>query len=81
MIERRRRGKLTRSEAAKVAANTRWAHEADRSKATRPGTDGFLRKFEDLVDPNRTLPPDERAKRAKNALSAHMIKLRARRRR
>lgn len=72
---------MTRSEAASVAANTRWAFEGDRTKATRPGTDAFLQKFRDLVDPHGVLSPEEREKRARNALSAHMTRLRAKRRR
>lgn len=72
---------MTRSESASVAANTRWAFEPDRAKATRPGTSAFLAKFEALVDPDGVLSPEERAKRARNALSAHMTRIRSRRRR
>lgn len=72
---------MTRSESASVAANTRWAFEPDRTRATRPGTNAFLAKFEQLVDPDGVLSPEERAKRARNALSAHMTRIRSRRRR
>lgn len=73
--------KMTRREAAKVAANTRWAFEQDRARATAAGTAAFLAKFEREVDPDGLLPPDERAKRARNLLSAHMTRLAAKRRR
>jgi hypothetical protein len=72
---------MSRSDAASVAANTRWAFEPDRAKATRPGTNAFLAKFERLVDPDGVLPAAERTKRARNALSAHMTRIRAKRRR
>lgn len=71
---------LSRSDAAKVAANTRWAFEPDRAKATRAGTEAFLAKFERQVDPDGVLPPEERAKRARNLLSAHMTRIRGQRR-
>lgn len=72
---------MSRSDAAKVAANTRWAFETDRTKATTPGTNAFLAKFEQQVDPEGVLPPEERTKRARNLLSAHMTRIRAKRRR
>jgi hypothetical protein len=72
---------MSRSDAAKVAAHTRWAFEPDRAKATAAGTNAFLAKFEQLVDPDGVLPAEERAKRARNALSAHMVRIRAKRRR
>lgn len=73
------RRRLSRSEAASVAANLRWAFEPDRAAATRAGTEGFLRKFELLVDPEGLLPPSEREKRAKNLMRAYMTKIRAQR--
>lgn len=42
---------------------------------TRPARAAYLRKFETLVDPDGTLEPDERARRAAHALSAHMSRL------
>jgi hypothetical protein len=72
---------MSRAEAAKVAAHTRWAHEPDRRSATAPAVNAFLARFERLVDPDGVLPADERAKRAKNALSAHMIRVRSKRKR
>lgn len=72
---------MSRSEAASVASNTRWAFEPDRTKATSAATAAFLRRFEDQVDPDRQLPEEERVKRARNLLRAHMARIRANRRR
>lgn len=71
---------MSRSQAARVAAHTRWSQESDRTAATSAGTSAFLARFERLVDPDGVLAPEERAKRARNALSAHMTRLRAKRR-
>jgi hypothetical protein len=72
---------MSRSDAASVAANTRWAFEPDRQAATAKATAGFLAKFEKEVDPEGLLAPDERTKRAKNLMRAHMARIRAKRRR
>jgi hypothetical protein len=60
-----------RSQIAKIAARTRWANTEDRSAATQAARDGLARKFEDTVDPDRRLAPEERAKRAESARLAH----------
>ena len=54
-----------------IAQHKRWANEPDRTAATQPARDGLHKKFLDQVDPQRKLDPQERAKRAKNARSAH----------
>lgn len=64
-----------RTQIAKIAANTRWANESDRSAATQPARDGLARKFEDQVDPDRALSPAERAMRAESARRAHFQRL------
>lgn len=64
-----------RSTIARIAANDRWAKEKDRSAATQAARDGLLRKFEDQVDPDRVLSPDERARRVENARSAHYSRI------
>ncbi len=64
-----------RRQIAKVAANTRWAHEEDRSAATQPARDGLYRRFEDEVDPERRLPPEERGKRVESARRAYYQRL------
>ncbi|MGI8536805.1 MAG: hypothetical protein ACR2K2_09970 [Mycobacteriales bacterium] len=60
---------------ASIAANTRWAHEPDRAAATRPARDAFERRFLDEVDPERTLAPAERERRAANAKKAYFHRL------
>jgi hypothetical protein len=59
---------------ARVAANARWAQE-DRAQASERQRLVLLTQFEDEVDPNRQLTASERAKRANNALHAHMARL------
>ena len=71
----RRHDPAKRRAAAKVASNTRWAMEPDRRAATQAARDAQLRKFEDLVDPERVLDPKERARRAESAKSAHYTRL------
>lgn len=63
---------------ARIAAEISWARTTDRSARTRPARQAFLRRFENEVDPDRKLPPDERARRANHALRAHMLRLRKR---
>lgn len=58
-----------------LAAHTRWAHVEDRHAATAEARRTFLDRFERQVDPDGTLPPAERAKRAANARSAHFARL------
>jgi hypothetical protein len=64
-----------RSSIARLAAHSRWAKEEDRSAATQAARDGLQRRFEDQVDPDRSLPADERAKRAESARRAHFQRL------
>jgi hypothetical protein len=60
---------------AKIAANTRWAHVANRSAATAPARAAFNSRFEREVDPDGLLPPEERARRADSARSAYYARL------
>jgi hypothetical protein len=60
---------------ARLAAHTRWANCEDRRAALAPAREGFERKFEDQVDPERKLSATERAKRAESARKAHMAKM------
>lgn len=69
-----------RSRAARIASNTRWAHEPDRVAATQAMRDAQQRKFEDEVDPERVLPPAELARRVASLKSAHYTRLASRRR-
>jgi hypothetical protein len=63
---------------ARIAAEISWARTQDRSARTRPAREAFLRRFEDEVDPDRKLSPDERTRRANYALRAYMLRLRKR---
>jgi hypothetical protein len=58
-----------------IAANERWSRVADRSAATAPGRAAFMARFERQVDPDNKLSPDERAKRAQNAMKAYFSSL------
>lgn len=60
---------------ARIAADSRWAREPNRSEATEPARDAFLRKFEREVDPDGLLDPAELRIRATNARRAHMTRL------
>jgi hypothetical protein len=65
----------------RAAALSRWAMEPDRTAATRKAREGFLRRFERLVDPDGTMPDHERHERAERLMRAHMIRLARKRRR
>jgi hypothetical protein len=60
-----------RSLRASAAAHASWAATADRAARTAPARRAALRRFEDQVDPDRTLPPIEREKRALAARRAY----------
>jgi hypothetical protein len=61
--------------AASIAANSRWAHEPDRSAATSAGRRAFLSRFEREVDPDGRLTPEERFRRAEHAKKAYFARL------
>ncbi len=63
-----------RSLRARKAAHTRWAGEDPKPNAAR-ATAGLLARFERDVDPEGTLAPDERNRRALHARKAHMAGL------
>ncbi|MBO0680344.1 hypothetical protein JRC04_23000 [Mycolicibacterium sp. S2-37] len=60
---------------AQIAANTSWSHTEDRTARTAPASRAFLDRFEKQVDPDGTLTPQERAKRAENARKAYFQQL------
>jgi hypothetical protein len=62
---------------ARIAANTRWAFEEDRSAATAPARRAAEARFERLVDPDGVLDPHERALRAEAARRAHFLRMAA----
>jgi hypothetical protein len=61
-----------RSLRARLAAH---ALHAQGKTSTAAGTAAFLARFERLVDPDGTLPPAERARRAAHARKAYMARL------
>jgi len=63
-----------RSMRARIAANTRWSRESGKANAERASR-GLRARFEREVDPDGTLPPAERDRRARAAYRAHMTRL------
>jgi hypothetical protein len=59
---------------ARLAAHAQHAQH-DSRKTTAAARSKFLQRFEDEVDPDRTLPEAERLKRAEHARKAHMYRL------
>jgi hypothetical protein len=59
---------------AHIAAYSLHAQH-DPKETTKAGRAAFLRRFEVQVDPDETLKPDERQRRAQAALRAHMSRL------
>lgn len=64
-----------RSMRARLGGQSRWARTADPVAATAPARRGFMKRFEDEVDPDGALSIEERARRAKHAMSAYMARL------
>jgi hypothetical protein len=60
---------------ARVAAHERWAKTTNRSTATAAARAAFSDRFEREVDPDGSLSPEERSKRAANARSAYFSRL------
>lgn len=67
-----------RTQLARHAATIRWATQ-DPYAGTMPAREAFLRRFEDQVDPDRTLHPTERARRVEAAKSRYFKALRSKR--
>jgi hypothetical protein len=71
-------GRLTPAERklrAQAAAHASWAGTPDPSARTAPANRGFLARFERQVDPDCSLPPKERQRRAESAKRAYMTAL------
>ena len=64
-----------RALAARIAAHTKWANTADPAAATAPARQAFLDSFEREVDPDGTMPADERARRAEHLRKAHFQRM------
>lgn len=60
---------------SQIAAHESWARTADRAARTANARKALLDKFERLVDPDGSLSPAERAKRAEHARKAHFKRL------
>lgn len=62
---------------AKLAAHSRWANtpEDERREQSRRAREAFDARFEREVDPDGTLPPAERARRAEHARKAYFYRL------
>lgn len=65
-----------RSELARMAALTLHSKISDPAAHTAPARAAFMRKFELEVDPDGVLEADERERRARAALRAHMSRMR-----
>jgi hypothetical protein len=78
-VTKRRRGEaLTpaeRSLRARIAVHTSWAQTTDRAARTAPARRAAVQRFERQVDPDGTLKPAERRRRAEQAMRAHMARL------
>jgi len=60
---------------ARAAAHAQWAGEADRAGRLQAARNGFLAKFAVQVDPDGTLPADERIRRAEQARRSFMLSI------
>jgi hypothetical protein len=60
---------------ARAAAHAQWAATDDRAARTEPKRRAFYARFEHQVDPDGTLDPAERARRAAHARRAYMLSL------
>ena len=64
-----------RSQAASIMAHQSWANTPDPSARTAPGRAALLAKFECEADPDGTLDPAERARRADHLRKAHFRRM------
>lgn len=59
---------------ARIAAHAKHARY-DPRESLAPAREAFLERFRREVDPEGVLPADERERRARHALRAHMLRL------
>jgi hypothetical protein len=59
---------------ARMAAHALHA-KVDSRQHTEPARKAFMDRFEDQVDPDRVLPPAERARRAEQAKKSYFVGL------
>jgi hypothetical protein len=60
---------------SRIAAHVKWASTPDPTAATERARAAALDRFEREVDPDGTLDPKERARRAEHLRKAHMARL------
>lgn len=75
MARRSSESPMERALRSRSASHVRWSREGDRAAATAPARAGLQAKFERQVDPDGTLDPAERAKRAESARKAYYAEL------
>jgi hypothetical protein len=61
---------------AQLAAHSRWSRAGARAEHAEKLAAAWRRRMEDKVDPDRTLPPEERAKLVRSAKAAEMARIR-----
>lgn len=64
-----------RSLRSRLAAHQSWAKTTDATARTAPARQAFGRRFEAEVDPDGTLDPEQRARRAESARKAYFTRL------
>jgi hypothetical protein len=64
-----------RSLRARMAAHRSWANTSDRAARTAPGRRAAMDRYEREVDPDGSLDPSERTRRADHSMRAHMIRM------
>jgi hypothetical protein len=60
---------------ASIAAHVQWAKEPDPTARTATARKAFMERFEREADPDGTLDPAERARRAEHLRRAHFARL------
>ena len=60
---------------ARLAAHTSWANTKNPSERTAPARSAFDARVEREVDPDGTLDPEERRRRAEHARKAYFTRL------
>ena len=58
-----------------IGAHVSWSRTSDPAARTAPARRAALERFEREVDPERVLPPVERARRAEHAKKAYFLRL------
>ncbi|WP_204342784.1 hypothetical protein [Micromonospora terminaliae] len=61
--------------AGRIGGHMSWANTPDRAARTAPGRQAALDRFEREIDPDGTMDPVERARRADCLRRAHMARL------